>query len=405
MKTDLIKYALQNLAHRRLRSYLTVLSILIGITAIFAIMSFGQGLIHYTNKMFEEMGTDKLMMMPKGAGIPGMGAVTFTEDDIDFFRKIKGVKEAAGMMMEVTSVTFKSQKKPSYAFAAGMPTSGDEQRLVTDMFGGIGIMKGRNIKKGDKLKAALGYNYQFDNKILKEAVEVGDKITVKDVQVEVVGFYEEIGNPGDDSNIYLSFEGFNEIFGKDDFGYVIASVSAGESPAIVAERANEKFRKRFNQKEGQEDFYIQTFEEVIEQYNVVLLVLNGILALIALISVVVAGVNIANTMYTSVLERTKEIGIMKAIGSKNWDIMVVFIIESGTLGMVGGIMGIIIGWLVAKAGGWATSAAGVSMLQPYFPVWLILGCAFFAFIVGAGAGIFPALQAARQKPVDALRYE
>ena len=127
--------------------------------------------------------------------------------------------------------------------------------------------------------------------------------------------------------------------------------------------------------------------------------------LIALISLVVASVNIMNTMYTAVIERTKEIGVMKAIGARNSDILYIFIFESGFLGAVGGVLGVGLGYLVASAGGNIAAATGYSSIYPIFPWYLTAGCILFAFFVGAIAGIMPAVQASKLRPVDALRYE
>ena len=96
---------------------------------------------------------------------------------------------------------------------------------------------------------------------------------------------------------------------------------------------------------------------------------------------------------------------MKAVGARNSDILFVFIFESGLLGMIGGIIGVILGYGIASAGGAAAAGAGYSALQPAFPPTLIIGCIFFAFMVGAGAGVMPAWRASRLKPVEALRYE
>ena len=112
-----------------------------------------------------------------------------------------------------------------------------------------------------------------------------------------------------------------------------------------------------------------------------------------------------NTMYTAVLERTKEIGVMKAIGAQNKDVMIIFVFESGFLGMIGGIIGVFSGWVVAALGGKFAAASGFALLQPVFPAVLVIGCVVFAFLIGALAGLLPALQAAKLKPVDALRYE
>ena len=130
-----------------------------------------------------------------------------------------------------------------------------------------------------------------------------------------------------------------------------------------------------------------------------------VLVLIALISLVVASVNIMNTMYTSTIERTQEIGVMKAIGARNKDILFIFVFEAGVLGMLGGLFGVTLGFLVSSAGGAAAAAAGYTSLQPIFPLALTLSCILFSTAVGAGAGFLPALQASKLKPVDALRYE
>ena len=150
---------------------------------------------------------------------------------------------------------------------------------------------------------------------------------------------------------------------------------------------------------------MQTFEDALATFGVVINVINGVLFLIALISLIVASVNIMNTMYTAVLERTKEIGVMKAIGATNEEILLIFVFESGFLGFLGGLIGVIIGYAISVTGGDIAAASGYALLKPIFPWYLIMGCLLFATLVGTGAGLLPARQASRQRPVDALRYE
>jgi len=403
---DILKYAISNLWDRKLRSFLSILSILIGITAIYALISFGQGINAYMNDFAQEMGTDKIFMLPGGglANAPGTSNILFSEDDIDFIKKTKGVDEATGMMIASAKIEYKDYRE-KYPYAIGLSLEGDEKRLVEEMFGGIEIIKGRALKKGDVLKATAGYSYTVPNRLFKKSISVGDKIEINDIEVEVIGIYEEIGNPGDDSNVYLSLEGYKEIFETEEFEYIYIRAASDQDPSLLAERIKEKFRKRRGQKEGQEDFSIQTFEDVMATFTNVITILNGILVLIALISVVVAAVNIMNTMYTSIIERTNEIGIMKSIGAKNKFILLVFMTESGLLGIIGGILGIILGYIIAKIGGLIAAAYGLSLLRPAFPWWLTIGCLLFAFLVGAGSGLFPAIQASKLNPVDALRYQ
>lgn len=404
MKLDYLKYAVENVMHKKMRSWLTILSILIGIMAIFSLVSFGQGLSYYVDSMSEQMGTDKLMIYAKGVGAPGTDDNFYiTKKEIDFLGKIKGISEITGMYAKTVEIEHDKQKK--YSYGIGLP-QGKEKSMVEEMFS-IDIHDGRDLKKSDKLKAVFGYNYQLPEKIFKKPLKTGDVVKVNGHDVEIVGFYEPVGNPQDDSQIYFTEDAIELIFPAiiDKYQYVLARVDKNENAAAIAEKAIEKFRKYKGQKEGQEDFFIQTFEQAVEAFTSIMAVINGVLVLIALISLVVAAVNIMNTMYTAVLERTREIGVMKAVGAKNSDIMAMFIFESGLFGLIGGALGIFLGYLVAKLGEALAANAGYSLLKPIFPMWLIIGCLMFAFFVGAISGLLPSVQASKLHPVDALRYE
>jgi len=125
---------------------------------------------------------------------------------------------------------------------------------------------------------------------------------------------------------------------------------------------------------------------------------------IAAISLIVGAIGIMNSMYTSVLERTREIGVMKAIGAKNKDILTIFLIESGLIGLVGGILGTVLGASLAVAVGPFSKNAGFTLHITIEPFVILLGL-LFAFVVGIIAGVLPAWQASKLKPIDALRYE
>lgn len=405
MIKDILKYSVSNLWNRKLRSFLTILSIMIGITAIFALSSFGIGIQYFIDDMAKKMGTDKIMLMPKDYMTAlEKTQISFSEEDLDFLKKTKGIDEATGMMFSSAKVEFKDFKE-KYPYVIGMSTDSKEKTIVEDMFAGYGIEKGRALKKGDVLKAVLGYNYLVPDRIFKKPVSVGDKIEINDIKVDVIGFYEEIGSPTDDAQVYLSLEGYKEIFKKEDYFFILLRVSPDQSASVLAERITEKFRKYKGQKEGEEDFFAQTFEEMMETYSAVTGILVGVLILIALISVFVAAVNIMNTMYTSILERTQEIGVMKSIGAKNKFILAIFMVESGILGLAGGLAGLGFGYMIARIGGFVAAYYGLGLLQPIFPLWLTLSCLLFAFSVGAVSGLPPSLQGSKLSPVDALRYE
>ncbi|MFH0869834.1 MAG: ABC transporter permease [archaeon] len=400
---DEINFALQNLMHRKLRSVLSALSILIGIAAVFALISFGSGLQKYVDDIAKQSGTDKLFIQAKSIGAPGTDdAFYISQSDIDFVSKINGVKEISGMYMKPAEII--SREKRKYNYLAGIDI--EKKEFILEAMT-VNIYKGRDLKKGDIGKTVLGYNYQIDNKIFPRGLKTGDKVSIDGNELEVIGFYSLVGNPSDDANIYITKEQFELFYPekKDKYSFVMVRSEPDISPKAVADKIKEKLRKHKGQDEGKEDFYVQTFDDAIQMFTNVLDIINAILVLIALISVVVASVNIMNTMYTAVLERTNEIGVMKAVGARNSDIIFIFILESGAIGLIGGVLGVLLGYLMASTGGAFATGAGYAMLKPSFSWELIVGCIMFAFLVGAGSGVMPAIRASKLHPVDALRYE
>ncbi|HLC61318.1 MAG TPA: ABC transporter permease [Candidatus Nanoarchaeia archaeon] len=398
-----VKYALQNFRKRKLRSGLTILSILIGITAIFALLSFGIGIQRYVDTVADEAGRDKLFVQAKGIGAPGTDENFFlSKDDVDFVSKIKGVDEIVGMYFKAGEIKLDDQKK--FYYVMGVDTS--NLNFIEESFA-VDVISGRRLKKGDIGKAVLGYNYQLKDKIFKNPVRLGDKIEINSKKFEVVGFHGEIGNPQDDANVFVTKEAFEIMYpeSKNKFGFIMISAQKGVIPSDLAISIETRLRKHKNQDEGKEDFFVQTFEDALATFTTIINVINGMLLLIALVSLVVAFVNIMNTMYTAIIERTKEIGVMKAIGAKNSDILIIFVVEAGLIGLIGGLLGVFLGYIISSIGGSIAAASGFALLKPAYPISLIIGCLFFSLLVGTAAGFFPARRASKLKPVDALRYE
>jgi putative ABC transport system permease protein len=403
MQKDIIIYAFNNLKKRLLRSSLTIVSIFIGIMSIFVLISFGQGLSKYMDDIFEEMGTNKLMMMGKTFGPPGSGDVKFSKEDLSFVEKISGIDVVAPMYFVSTDIKIDGEK-PYTTYVMGLPTTGDERDVVIEMLT-VDVFEGRYLKGADRGKVIIGYNFGQEDKVFNKVLEVGDSIYIKNQELKIVGILDSIGNPQDDSQAYMSLEYYEELFDEDEYSMLYIQTKDGASPSKVADDVTERYRKRTDQKEGYENFYVQTFEDMMQSFGNIIGVINGVVLLIALISVVVAAINITNTMYTTVIERTQEIGIMKAIGATNEEILKIFLIESGMQGLIGGLIGLGLGYWIAKLGGAIAAASGYAMLQPYFPIWLIVFSLLFSTGMGAAAGFLPALQASKLKPVESLRYE
>jgi len=203
----------------------------------------------------------------------------------------------------------------------------------------------------------------------------------------------------------MSLDTARDIFGmEDDVSSIFVTVKEGFDVVDVKDRIEKELRKHRGLKEGDEDFSVATAEQMVGMFKDLLLVIQFVLIGIAAISLIVGGIGIMTTMYTSVIERTHEIGVMKAIGAKNSDIGLIFLIESGLLGVAGGIIGIILGLLLSFIVEFGAQTAGVDVMKAYISIELIAGALAFSFFVGAASGVLPAMRASKMNPVDALRH-
>ncbi|VVB78714.1 MacB-like periplasmic core domain protein [uncultured archaeon] len=402
MIQDYFKLALQNLKRRKLRSSLTIVGIFIAIATIFVLISLSLGLDAAVKEQFKQLGSDKFFIMPKGtAGAPGSGgAVQLTTKDVDIIKKVNGVKEVTYDTVGNAKIEFNNEAR--YFMIAGFPI--DTMDLLVESVG-YKIDEGRFLKKGDIGKVIIGSKYK-DN-FFKKQVVAGDKITINGEDFKVVGILKSVGNPSDDGLVYMSEEDFRILFNTPErVDQIIIQVKPGSDLKNVADNVKRKLISFRGVTEKTIDFTISTPEELLRSFAAILNIITAFLLGVAGISLLVGGVGIANTMYTSVLERTKEIGTMKAIGAKNRDILTIFVMESGFLGLVGGIIGILFGYAVGKLIEYiAVTQLGTTILKIATPWYLIFGCLLFAFLIGAFSGFFPARQASRVKPADTLRYE
>jgi len=401
-----LNYALRNLYNRKVRSFLTILSIFVGIVTIFIFISFGWGLFFYIDEIAEDLGVENIFVQAKGIGAPGTDPnFKLTATDLDVFRRVRGITQVTGMTFG--SAQIKSNDKLVYNYMVGMPTKDKEEATFAFDFFTVDMLSGRYLEDGNNRKVVLAYSYTIPDRIFEKALKLGDKVEINGFDFEIIGFVDEIGNPSDDANVYITIDAYDEITEAEEtiYGFIVGKVDNVDNIDEIKERAKKKLRKSRDLEEGKEDFFITSFDEYIESFGAAMNIVIGFILLIAFVSVVVSAINTANTMFTSILERTKEIGVLKAIGAKNSEILVIFLLESSMLGFIAGCFGVFFGWLISRAGGAALAALGWSFLQPHFPLSLFVGCILFATIVGTISGVIPAYNASKKNPVDSLRYE
>jgi putative ABC transport system permease protein len=405
MFKEYVKFAFGSFTHRKLRSVLTVVGIFIGIAAVVSLISIGNGLQDAIEGQFEQMGSNKIMVMPGAEGGLGMmnmftASIILDNADLKVVKKVKGVGQTAEMLMKSASVRYRKQTK--YQMVIGMPP-GAAGEMFKDI-SGFQIDEGRELEDDDKYKVALGIDVSeilFDREI-----DIGDKLIIQGFDFDVVGIYGRVGNAQDDGQLYIPIDIARDIFEEEEeISTIMLEVKDGFDPSEVAEDIKDELRDKKDEEEGEESFQVQTSEQLMASVGDVLGIVQAVIIGIASISILVGGVGIMNTMYTTVLERTRDIGVMKAIGATNNDILLMFLIESGIVGLVGGSIGCILGIIMAKGVEIASAASGFEMLKASITPDLILLALGFSFVIGGISGVMPAKRAAELKPVDALRYE
>lgn len=398
-------FVTKNFSRRKLRGWLTILGILIGIASVVSLISINQGMKEAITEQFEKLGSNKLIINPGSGDNLFLGAFlgegSLTKEDVKTVMKVNGVKRVAEMYYQMERISFKDSTKSTLVI--GIPTD-KEADLLLDLQG-FKAEKGRDLERGDEYEITVGWNL-WAGDFFDKKVQLRDKIIIKNKEFKVVGLIKKIGNKYDDNQVYIPLNTAKKLFNKEnEVSSIFVEVKEGYALEEVADKIRKELRDSRNEKEGKEEFNVQSLENILERVNIILGIISSVLIVIAFISLLVGGIGIMNTMYTSVLERTKDIGIMKAVGIKNRNIMILFLLESGLYGFLGGVLGIILGFLIAKIAGLFVTSQGFELLRPSFSFSLIIGTLVFAFLVGCVSGVAPARTASKLEPVDALRYE
>lgn len=404
MIKDYFSLALGNLKHRGLRSWLTILGVFIGIAAVVSLISLGQGLESAITGQFSTLSTDRLTIQNIGTGLgpPGSTAIRkLNEHDIDVIKKVSGINEVIPRLIRFVSFQYNDVR--SFDYASNIPDNQADADYVYKSLS-FEIEQGKLLKASDRGKVVLGSDFAATEKFGKK-LRVGSKVLIQGREFEVQGFLKKAGTFQLNSVVFMTQEDLKRILKiGDEIDLIIVQVIDKNQVEKVAEDLKKEFRRDRKEKVGEEDFSVQTPLQALSSVNLVLSIINIIVSGIAAISLLVGGIGIANSMFTSVLERKREIGVMKAVGAKNLDILIIFIIESGLIGLVGGIIGAAIGLGFAFTASFiANTAFGADIISVSISYPLILAALAFAFFIGVIFGIIPALQASKLKPVEALR--
>lgn len=388
--------AYRSIRERKARSILTVLGIAVGIAAIVALMSVGYGMEHAITGELTEMA-DMISVMPgeiRGATYVERGS--FTDRDVSDLQRIGGIKDISTMTFDAAEVEYRDKRVPIFIIG------GDTKELEGFYVEPVGLKEGRWLRENDYKGCVIGD--RVANDFFDEVIHVNDKLEINGEKFVVVGVFEK----GDmlyandvDPHIFLTLRATNEVLQTDEISYIMVRVFDIDEAEGIAEEIEE----RINDNHGLDDFAMaMTMGSAIEMMGDIFKIIRGVLIGIAAIALVVASIGIMNTMLMSVMERTHEIGVMKAIGAKSRDVLSLFLLESSMVSLVGGVVGCVVGVIGAKVLSFlASTASGLEIAAIVKPEVLLGGIAV-AMIVGVLSGFYPARKASKMSPVEAVRY-
>jgi putative ABC transport system permease protein len=409
-KATYLKLALNMLVHSKLRSWLTIIGIVIGVGAVVGIVSLGDAMQANVQSRLSTLDLSHITITPgySRAQLGGFGrfeargtttTVELTDKDIDALRGIPDIKYITGQISGRVNVSYGTE-------SASLSVTGVNPQVWKYM-NTISLDSGRLLEPADNYVAVIGSGVATG--IYKKNIGINQIINVDGKSVRVIGILTSQGG-GTDNQIYMPIDAaINVITDAKKDEYDSIQVEA-QSPDVVdaADTAivNKLLISRHDNKVKDQDFTVSTTASMASTVTSMISSMSLFLGAIAAVSLIVGAVGIANTMFTSVLEKTKEIGTMKAIGAKNRDILMIFLFNSAMVGFVGGVFGVILGALLSAIfpmiGVTMMRGSGTSMsLSPGLMSFGIT----LAVIIGVVSGVVPAYRASKLKPVDALRYE
>jgi len=411
---DSFVIAMRSLSANKLRSTLTMLGIIIGVGAVITLMSVGRGAEASVASTFEQMGTNVLNVIPRSPEVEGMASLspvfappTLTLDDAKALERVRSAE--AVLPVNENFVTLTADGESKTAIIHGSTSEYTEVYNYSMAFGQF--IDDRNVASRDRV-VVLGSEVAED--LFDTDNPIGQRVKIKGQRFTVIGVLEPKGGAmmgvSFDNVVVTPITTFQtRLFpqrtasGEDAVASISIKVVSAEAIDEVTEEAEAILSKRHRIAEDEKnDFAVVSQEQILGFVSQVTGVFTIFLGAIAGISLLVGGIGIMNIMLVSVTERTREIGVRKAVGAKRRDILLQFLLEAAMLSFAGGGIGIIGGWLLSRLIS-QVDVGGMTINSVVSLDIVILAISVSVFI-GLTSGIYPAMRAARLNPIDALHY-
>jgi putative ABC transport system permease protein len=396
-----IRLSLEVLSSNRVRSFLTMLGVVIGVSAVILLVSIGEGTKEYVSSELAGLGANLLLVNPGKVGTAGgvhpplVGAVRkmIYEDALAIKRRCPSVAEVCPIVFGTGRIKYQNLSR-DIAIVGVTP----EFERVRNLYVEVGRFITEQDVGAGRHVVILGQRVRKE--LFGDSNPLGRRVTISDARYRVEGLMAHKGMSlgfDIDDLIFIPVRAAQELFDNDRLFQIMATAKSSKEIKSASAEIRAVLTRRHANKE---DFTIVTQEAMLFTMREILDVLTGVLVGIAAISLVVGGVGIMNVMLVSVRERTREIGIRKAVGARNGDILGQFLVESVTLSLIGGAVGIVVG-----AGGALLASSLFSYIPTKVSLWSISLAFFFSAAVGIFFGVYPARRASLLDPIEALRCE
>ncbi len=406
-----IKIAFHSLILNKTRSFLTMLGIIIGVGSVVAMLSIGAGAQQSIVRSVQDIGSNLIIVIPGAPEEGGPGGMPspqqmFVEETAELGPDdVKAIDREATLVTKVAPVVM-SVSIASYLNKNSQPQIVASTENAQEVYN-LKVAEGKFYSRGDVSSSA---NVAVIGKTTASTLfgkmnPIGKIIKISGHNFKVIGILEERGTDafGNDQDDFVSIPvttAQNKLFGQGSYNMILATSTSEETIGTASDEIRDILRKSRNIRPGEvADFHVQNQDQILDVVSSITDIFTIVIAGIASISLLVGGIGIMNIMLVSVTERTREIGIRKAIGAKNRDILTQFLIESIVLSIMGGIFGILFAVLISVI---INNFTVLETSTTAFPIIVALS---FSTAVGLFFGIYPAMRAARLNPIDALRYE
>lgn len=394
----IIKSALEDFKRSKMQTFLTSLGIVIGVFAVIMLMALGLGLKKYISDQFDSLGKNTLFIAPGKVlqgGSFGVSSFLGNRFDIRDLNRLSRIRSIVGLApMSSKSGEAKGSIKSDYVTI--FFSSADFADIS-----GFSIDKGRLFDKADVSKRAkvLVAGPKIAEKLFGSSVDAIDKkVSIDNVNFTIIGVLKSKGGGGFGGPDYDSY-----FFGPYTTGFLFdpqkqfTRFAVKADPNVSIEQVKDDINRAMLQRYKEDEFSIVEPSEIMSVVNSIFGIMNIVLVAIASISLLVGGIGIMNIMYVTVSDKTREVGIRRALGARKKDILMQFLVESIALSVIGGAVGL------------GLAAIGVFFVQNYFPAYIDLLSMSLALGVSSSIGIIfgvlPAKKAAALEPVEAIRYE